>query len=178
MLFKKAINRSVLELTTGNITNQDTEAIVNPANKRLLAGGGASGAIHREAGKHLQQKCLKLNGCLTGEAKITKAFNLKNKYIIHTVGPVYSGKKDAFFLKEAYLNSLRLADSFKIKSIAFPSISTGAFGYPIKKASKTALETIIKFILEENKNIELLRMVLFKDTDFYIYLNNLKKLNF
>lgn len=176
MLFKKIINRSVLELATGNITNQDTEAIVNPANKRLLSGGGASGAIHKAAGKQLQEECLKLNGCLTGEAKITKAFNLKNKYIIHTVGPVYSSKKDAFFLKKAYLNSLKLADSYKIKSIAFPSISTGAFGYPVQAASKTALETIIKFMVNENKNIQLLRMVLFKNTDFDVYFNSLKNL--
>ena len=147
-MIKKKIGESFLELIQGNIVEQETEAIVNAANKRLSPGGGVSGAIHKAAGPGLWEECKKLGGCETGEAKITSGHNLKARYVIHTVGPVYSGsERDAEELKKSYLNSLKLAKENGIKSISFPSISTGAFGYPVKEASLIALETVIDLSL-------------------------------
>ncbi|GAI08659.1 unnamed protein product, partial [marine sediment metagenome] len=167
---------SILELTAGDITVQDTGAVVNAANKALSPGGGVSGAIHRAAGLKLWEECRTLGGCRTGEAKLSRGHNLKAKYVIHTVGPVYSGSKsDPEDLRDCYKNSLLLASRNKIKSVSFPSISTGIFGYPVNEASRVALKTITNF-LEEHPEIELVRMVLFTEGDYGIYKASLDKI--
>src|SRR4030043_1424078 len=169
MSIKYNIENSILELTRGDITIQDTEAIVNAANRRLSPGGGVSGAIHKAAGPELWEESKKLGGCETGEVKLTRGYNLKAKYVIHTVGPVYSGSADDVQdLKNCYKNSLLLAFQKNIKSISFPSISTGIFGYPVKEASMIALKTITDF-LKEHPEIELVRIVLFSGNDYKIY---------
>lgn len=176
MSFKYKIGNSILELVAGDITTQDTEAVVNAANKRLSPGGGVSGTIHRAAGPELWEECKTLGGCRTGEAKLSRGYNLKAKYVIHTVGPVYSGSKsDPEDLRDCYKNSLLLASRNKIKSVSFPSISTGIFGYPVNEASIIALKTITNF-LEEHPEIELVRMVLFTEGDYGIYKSSLDKI--
>ncbi len=175
MSVKKKINNSILELTAGDITVEETEAIVNAANTALSPGGGVSGAIHRAAGPRLWEECRTLGGCKTGEAKLTGGYNLKAKYVIHTVGPVYSGRaSDSGDLKNSYYNSLLLASQNNIRSIAFPSISTGIFGYPTGEASVIALRAIIDF-LKEHREIELVKMVLFSDRDYHTYSLSLEK---
>jgi O-acetyl-ADP-ribose deacetylase (regulator of RNase III) len=176
MSVKQKIGKSILELTIGDITLKDTGAIVNAANSRLSPGGGVSGAIHRAAGPKLWEECRTLGHCNTGEAKITEGYDLKAKFVIHTVGPVYSGASDdAEKLESCYKNSLLTALKYKISSIAFPSISTGIFGYPVEKASIVALKTIINF-LEEHPEISLVRMVLHTRGDYEIYLSSLEKI--
>jgi len=176
MSFKCKIGNSILELTVGDITTQDTESVVNAANKRLSPGGGVSGAIHRAAGPELWEECKTLEGCRTGEAKLSRGYNLGAKYVIHTVGPVYSGiASDPEDLRDCYKNSLLIASRNKIKSVSFPSISTGIFGYPINEASRVALKTITNF-LEEHPEIELVRMVLFTEGDYGIYKSSLDKI--
>lgn len=139
----------------GDITALECECIVNAANKTLLGGGGVDGAIHKAAGHELLEECRTLNGCNIGEAKITKGYKLKADYVIHTVGPIYSGNsQDATYLASCYKNALNLAKKYKIKSIAFSAISTGVYGYPIKEAVKIAGNTVIKW-LNENKNYDI-----------------------
>ncbi len=175
-MVKKKIGQSFLELISGNIVKQETEAIVNAANKMLAPGGGVAGAIHRAAGYGLWEECKKLGGCKTGEAKLTSGCNLKTKYIIHTVGPVYSGRReDAQDLKNSYYNSLKLAMEHGIKSISFPSISTGVFSYPIKEASFIALKTVLDY-LSEHKEINLVRFVLFSAKDLLAYKQSLERI--
>jgi len=138
---KVQIGESFLELTVGDITKQNTDAVVNAANKRLAPGGGVAGAIHRAAGSELWEECKKLGGCETGEAKITKGYNLPASYVIHTVGPIYSGSpEDPEKLASCYRESLRVAKENGIKSISFPALSTGAFGYPMDEAAKICFE--------------------------------------
>ncbi|HOE38531.1 MAG TPA: O-acetyl-ADP-ribose deacetylase [Bacteroidales bacterium] len=141
-----------LSIHNGDITKLKVDAIVNAANKTLLGGGGVDGAIHRAAGSELLNECRKLNGCETGEAKITLGYNLPAKYVIHTVGPVWRGgnNKEAELLANAYINSLKIAAEKQFKTIAFPSISTGVYSFPIDKATKIAVTETIKF-LEQNK---------------------------
>ena len=142
-------------LDKGDITRLDCDCIVNAANKTLLGRGGVDGAIHRAAGKELLEECRTLGGCNTGEAKITKGYKLKAKYVIHTVGPVYSGSpSDEEMLSACYRNSLDLAKSNDVHSIAFPAISTGVYGYPLDEAVPVAVNTIVKW-LEDNKDYEL-----------------------
>lgn len=152
---------SILELVQGDITKQDAEAIVNAANERLAPGGGVAGAIHRAAGPELWEECKTLGGCGTGEAKITKGYRLPARFVIHTVGPVYSGsQRDAQLLEACYRNSLSLALGRGIRSIAFPAISTGAFGYPLGEAADISLRTTIAF-LRRHGGPALVRFVLY-----------------
>ncbi len=158
---KIKIGSSFLELIKDDITKQDTDAIVNAANNRLTPGGGASGAIHRAAGSELWEECKTLGGCKTGEAKITKGYQLPASYVIHTVGPIYSGSSDdPIKLASCYRESLSLAEKNNVRSISFLAISTGIFGYPIEEAAKIALETILDWLKQSSK-IELVRFVLF-----------------
>ncbi len=131
----------------GDITKSECECIVNAANKSLLGGGGVDGAIHRAAGRELYEECKKLGGCKTGEAKITKGYNLNAKWIIHTVGPIYSGAEDdSVMLSNCYTNSLNLAKKNGIHSISFPAISTGAYGYPLRESIFVALNSVIEWL--------------------------------
>lgn len=156
------IGTSRLELVEGDITKQDTEAIVNAANTTLLGGGGVDGAIHRAGGQEILEECRKIGGCPTGEARITTGGRLKARWVIHTVGPVYrDGKhREPELLASAHRNSLRLTSERGIKSVAFPSISTGAYGYPMAEAARIGLRTVIEY-LQGHPEIELVRFVLF-----------------
>lgn len=167
-----------ISIIKGDITKLEIDAIVNAANKTLLGGGGVDGAIHRAAGKELLEECKTLNGCKTGEAKITKGYKLPAKYVIHTAGPVWSGGKynEPDLLKDCYLNSLNLAKQHELKTIAFPSISTGIYGYPIESASKIAIETVIKF-LNENQIPEKVTFVCFSESDLKVYQENFLRIS-
>jgi O-acetyl-ADP-ribose deacetylase (regulator of RNase III) len=166
-------NRIFIE--PGDITKQNTDAIVNAANKSLLGGGGVDGAIHRAAGKDLLEECRNLGGCNTGEVKITKGYNLNAKYIIHTVGPVWYGgdNNEEEKLAECYRNSLQLAVKNKIKSIAFPAISTGIYRFPIEKAVRIAVKEVKNF-LEKNSSIEKVVFVCFDEFTYALYLEELR----
>jgi O-acetyl-ADP-ribose deacetylase (regulator of RNase III) len=155
-----AINRSTIELVQGNIVDQDVDAIVNAANSSLLGGGGVDGAIHHAAGPQLLVECRTLGGCPTGEARLTQAYDLKARRIIHAVGPVYHGRpRDAELLASAYRSSLALASEHGLKTIALPSISTGTYAFPLDQAAAIALRTVKEY-LEEHPEIELVRFVL------------------
>ncbi|HID30711.1 MAG TPA: O-acetyl-ADP-ribose deacetylase [Desulfobacterales bacterium] len=155
------IGSSALELTQGDVTKQDTEAIVNAANRSLLGGGGVDGAIHSAAGPELLAECRTLGGCETGDAVLTRGYRLKARYVIHTVGPVYRGANPATerLLESAYRRSLEVALAKGIRSVAFPSISTGVYGYPLEEAAPVALRTVIAF-LRAHPDIERVRFVL------------------
>lgn len=165
-----------IEIIQGDITKIKADAIVNAANSSLLGGGGVDGAIHRAAGSELLAECKTLGGCPTGEARITKGYTLPAKYIIHTVGPVYSGSpKDSSLLSQCYQNSFKLAVEKGIKTIAFPAISCGIYGYPIEDACKIALDTTYR-ILKKNNALEKVIFVLFSKNDEKIYRQCLNKL--
>jgi O-acetyl-ADP-ribose deacetylase (regulator of RNase III) len=165
-----------LEAIQGDITRLDVDAIVNAANTSLLGGGGVDGAIHRAAGPELLAECKRIGGCPTGEAKITKGYRLPAKHVIHTVGPVYSGKpSDSQLLKNCYQNSLVLADENNVATIAFPAISCGVYGYPIDQASSIAVITSCSF-LENNPSLEKILFVLFSRRDYDIYVDTIRKL--
>ena len=176
---RTTIHRSILELIQGDITEQETDAIVNAANTSLLGGGGVDGAIHRAGGPKILEECRNLGGCPTGEARITTGGNLKARYVIHTVGPVYrNGKqREAELLANAYRNSLALASKHGLKSVSFPSISTGAYGYPLNEAATVALSAVSGY-LKSHPGIELVRFVLFGEAAYHAYdeaLRNLTK---
>jgi O-acetyl-ADP-ribose deacetylase (regulator of RNase III) len=161
----------------GDITELNVDAIVNAANTSLLGGGGVDGAIHRAAGPALLHECRELGGCPTGEARITKGYHLKADYVIHTVGPVYSGKpQDVRLLKSCYQNSLQLASEHRVASIAFPAISCGVYGYPIAQAAQIALKTTCLF-LSRRSVIDRAVFVLFSDSDRATYETTLETLS-
>jgi len=161
-----------IDIIKGDITEQNVDAIVNAANNTLLGGGGVDGAIHRKGGRIILEQCKKHGGCPTGEARITTAGNLPSKYVIHTVGPVYSSNKNynEKMLYNAYFNSLKLALEYDIKTIAFPSISTGAYGYPINEAIEVVYNTIIDF-LDKNDGIDEIRFILFNQENYKLYID-------
>lgn len=164
--------KNKIEIFKGDITKFEVDAIVNAANTSLLGGGGVDGAIHRAAGPRLLEFNRKLGGCETGEAKISPGFNLPAKYIIHTVGPVWKGGNynEDKLLANCYRNSLKLAVDNKIKTIAFPAISTGIYGFPLERATKIALMEVKNF-LEKNQSIEKVIFVCFDEKAAKIYQN-------
>lgn len=171
------INRSLLSLIDGDITNEKTEVIVNAANTKLAGGSGVDGAIHRAGGPSIMEECRKIGYCPTGQAVITTGGNLKAKYVIHTVGPVYINgtEGEAELLKSAYWESLKLASSRGLKSISFPAISTGVYGYPLSEAASIAIKTAVDY-LNKHTDIETVRFVLFGSKAYDTFLKELKKL--
>ncbi len=161
-----------IELFKGDITSLKVDAIVNAANSTLLGGGGVDGAIHRAAGKELLAECRTLNGCETGDAKITNGYNLPAKFVIHTVGPVWHGGRsgEPEKLASCYRRSLEVANENGVKTIAFPNISTGVYGYPKKEAAEIATKTVESF-LKSNNEFELVIFCVFDDENFMIYRN-------
>jgi len=166
-----------IEVIQGDITKLQVDAIVNAANQTLLGGGGVDGAIHRISGVQLLEECKTLNGCETGEAKITKGYNLPAKYVIHTVGPVWYGgtNNEPELLTNCYKNSLKLALDNKIKTIAFPNISTGVYRFPKIMAAEIAIRTTTDF-LAKNKNIDTVYFVCYDDENYSIYKEKLSSL--
>ncbi|MBS1992148.1 MAG: O-acetyl-ADP-ribose deacetylase [Cyanobacteria bacterium SZAS LIN-3] len=168
---ERQICGTLLSLSRGDITRQDVDVIVNAANSSLMGGGGVDGAIHRAGGPTILEECLQIRkmqgGCAPGSAVITSGGNLKAQYVIHTVGPIYrGGGNEATVLASAYRSSLILAVDYELKSIAFPSISTGAYGYPLQEAATVALSTVAQFVKEKQAEgregvLTLVRFVLF-----------------
>jgi O-acetyl-ADP-ribose deacetylase (regulator of RNase III) len=158
----KTVNKTRIEMVQGDITKESVDAIVNAANETLLGGGGVDGAIHRAGGPAILEECRTLNGCATGDAKITTGGNLNAKHVIHTVGPVYNnglcGEPD--LLASAHRRSLEVARENKCRTVAFPAISCGVYGYPVPDAAGIALKTVAEFA-ENSDDIELVRFVLF-----------------
>ena len=173
------IGKATVRLIQGDITEMETDAIVNAANSSLMGGGGVDGAIHRKGGPKILEECKEIRatewpqGLPTGKTVITSAGNLKAKKVIHTVGPIWQGgtRGEPELLAEAYYNSLRLAVANELKTVAFPSVSTGAYGYPIAEASRIALRTVKDFLETENSLCEVI-FTLFSEHDLKIYLNS------
>jgi O-acetyl-ADP-ribose deacetylase (regulator of RNase III) len=174
---QRIVGDTLVSLVLGDITDQDCDAIVNAANSSLLGGGGVDGAIHRKGGPKVQEECIAIrktkypNGLPTGEAVVTTGGDLTARHIIHTVGPVWrgGGEGEGELLSKAYRNFLDSAQSLGIRSIAFPSISTGAYGYPIEKASRIALDAAIDFLLKGNRSLKEVRFVLFSEGEYKTY---------
>jgi O-acetyl-ADP-ribose deacetylase (regulator of RNase III) len=180
-MFTVNINRVRLSVVKGDITQQETEAVVNAANPSLMGGGGVDGAIHLAGGPIILEECKQIvaqKGNLpVGEAVITTGGKLKAKYVIHTVGPVWYGgnRNEGQLLYSAYHKSIKIASTNNLKSISFPSISTGAYGYPVDKAADVALETIIEFLRNEPGSLEEVILTLFDDVTFAVYKSALSK---
>ena len=161
---------AAIELVRGDITKLKVDAIVNAANTSLLGGGGVDGAIHRAAGSELLAECKILNGCRTGEAKATKGYKLPARYVIHTAGPIWRGgnNNEENMLVSSYKKSLELAENLKLKSIAFPNISTGIYGFPKEKAAQIAVSEV-RIFLQRTKNIEKAIFVCFDEENYELY---------
>jgi O-acetyl-ADP-ribose deacetylase (regulator of RNase III) len=176
------IEKATVRLVRGDITEMETDAIVNAANSRLMGGGGVDGAIHHRGGPKILEECKRIRatewpqGLPTGKAVITGAGNLKARHVIHTVGPVWRGgnRGEPELLAQAYQNSLRLAVSKGLKTVAFPSISTGAYGYPVEDACRVALEAVKEF-LEKEDNLDEVVFVLFSESALEVYLDEAKE---
>jgi len=170
-----AVKLGRIEILLGDITKQRVDAIVNAANTTLLGGGGVDGAIHRAAGPQLLEECRSIGGCPTGEARITKAYRLPAKHVIHTVGPIWRGgnTNEEELLRNCYRNSMELADENGIKTIAFPSISTGAYGFPIERAAPIALQ-VVRENLQRMKSIEKVIFICFSQSDYDVYEKSMK----
>lgn len=164
-----------LEVVEGDITTQNVDAIVNAANSSLLGGGGVDGAIHRAAGPELLEECRKLGGCPTGEARITRGYKLPAKWVLHTVGPVWRGgrQNEDELLANCYRNSLALAGQHGVHTIAFPSISTGAYGFPMERAARIAVTEVMRF-LPDNSSIQKVVLVCFGQSALAVYEQELK----
>lgn len=175
---KIKVGQAILELVEGDITRQDTEAIVNAANEQLRVGGGVDGAINRAGGPKIQEEARKIGRCPTGRAVLTTGGNLMAKYVIHTVGPIYRGgtSGEPELLASAYRESLKLASAKGIKSLAFPSVSTGVYGYPVADAARIALGTVKEY-LAQHPEIELVRFVLFGKPTYDAYAQVLDELS-
>jgi len=160
-----------IQIIRGDITKQTVDAVVNAANESLLGGGGVDGAIHRAAGPRLLEECRTLGGCRTGEAKITKGHELPAKFVIHTVGPVYGGEqsRESELLANCYRNSMQVAHDHQLKTLAFPSISTGVFGYPISEACRIALRTVKEILDSGSTTVEHVTFVTFSQSDYEEY---------
>lgn len=165
-----------ISLARGDITREQVDAIVNAANQTLLGGGGVDGAIHRAAGPDLLAECRTIGGCPTGESRITAGYKLPARHVIHAVGPVWHGGEqgESELLAACYRSSLQLAVENGVKTIAFPSISTGAYGYPIRQAAAIAIDTVQTFIMEDS-SIEEIRFVCFSDVDYLVYRETLQQ---
>jgi O-acetyl-ADP-ribose deacetylase (regulator of RNase III) len=173
----QASKLSRITVIKGDITQQSVDAIVNAANESLLGGGGVDGAIHRAAGRLLLEECRKLNGCVTGDAKITKGYNLPAKWVIHTVGPVWQGgdNQEEQLLAQCYRNSLNLAQHHSIHTIAFPAISTGVYRFPLDRATRIAV-TEVKQFLTINSSIERVIFVCFGEEAYRCYLSTVQEI--
>jgi len=172
------VGDATLSLVKGDITQQDTDAIVNAANSGLVGGGGVDGAIHRAGGRAIMEECRQIGGCRTGEAVITTGGRLKARFVIHAVGPRWAGGEsgEPELLASAYRRSLEVADEEGLRSVSFPSISTGAYGYPIDAAAEIALRTV-KGHLEGRTGIKSVTFVLFSDEDLAEYRKALSSLS-
>jgi O-acetyl-ADP-ribose deacetylase (regulator of RNase III) len=174
------VNKTKVSMTQGDITKQATDAIVNAANSSLMGGGGVDGAIHRAGGPAIVEECKQIvarQGRLpTGQAVITTGGNLKARYVIHTVGPVWHGgsSNEAELLRSAYYECLKLASDNKLDSIAFPSISTGAYGYPVDEAAKTAVSTVVSFLKKQATSLKQVTFVLFDSRTYRSYCSALR----
>ncbi len=174
---KIVVGNTVLELVQGDITMQDVDAIVNAANSGLAGGGGVDGAIHRAGGPSIMEECRALGGCPTGQAKLTGGGDLPARFVIHAVGPIYNNGQDgeAQLLASAYRNSLSVAHENGGKSIAFPSLSTGAYRYPLRDAARIALTTVIEFLQNQPDAFDLVRFVLFDTKTLTVFETELQK---
>lgn len=175
------IKNTIVELIQGDITKCEVDAIVNAANTSLLGGGGVDGAIHRAGGKAILEECLKIRnqkgGCAVGEAVVTTGGNLKCRYVIHTVGPVWNGgaKQEEEKLKSCYRSSLKLADSKNVESLAFPNISTGIYRYPKERACIAAIDEVTAYLVNSETSIKRIIFVCFDEINYELYKQELKK---
>jgi O-acetyl-ADP-ribose deacetylase (regulator of RNase III) len=165
-----------IKVVQGDITKQEVEVIVNAANNSLLGGGGVDGAIHQAAGPELLEECRKLKGCPTGEAKITRGYRLPAKWVIHTVGPIWRGGnfKEDEYLANCYQNCFTLAEKYLLETMAFPSISTGAYRFPLERATKIAVTETVNF-LKRNNLVKIILFICFNNRVYDCYIAELKK---